>query len=418
MRSLVLLTESYPYKHSGERPFLDPELRCLMAEFDRVIIVPGRVQAGGIMIFSGVRVEEGLAKTLSQRPARSGILINAVTSRLFYQELFKKPLLLFDPAALKRLVLYIDHARRIERWIRRFIAEQKIEPQNTLFYSYWCNETATALSLIQRRYPRLKLVSRAHGYDLYEQRYQPAYIPCRAATFSSLRRLFLISDNGRKHIVDRFPWLAGSCQVSRLGVADPGFIAQRSTDGVFRVVSCSNIIPLKRLPLLIRALKELAEQRPQQKLEWHHFGDGPEQEAVQQLAATVLPENVRAVFHGRVPNHKLIKFYRTDPVDVFINISNSEGLPVSIMEALSCGIPVIAPDIGGISEIVTSANGQLLKTDPGPGEIAQALIDLIDDPQLEKKKTAGRRTWEAKLDSKVNHQTFSRALSELCGNKT
>ena len=45
------------------------------------------------------------------------------------------------------------------------------------------------------------------------------------------------------------------------------------------------------------------------------------------------------------------------PVDLFLTVSANEGIPVSIMEAQSFGIPVIATDVGGISEIVNNVNG-------------------------------------------------------------
>jgi glycosyltransferase involved in cell wall biosynthesis len=68
--------------------------------------------------------------------------------------------------------------------------------------------------------------------------------------------------------------------------------------------------------------------------------------------------------------------YRSQKVDGFILLSDSEGIPVSIMEALSYGIPVIATDTGGVSEIVTDTNGILLPSNPEIGKIASAINGL------------------------------------------
>lgn len=54
--------------------------------------------------------------------------------------------------------------------------------------------------------------------------------------------------------------------------------------------------------------------------------------------------------------------YSEHPVDVFINLSTNEGVPVSIMEAISFDIPIVATDVGGTSEIVTDETGILVSS--------------------------------------------------------
>ena len=55
---------------------------------------------------------------------------------------------------------------------------------------------------------------------------------------------------------------------------------------------------------------------------------------------------------GHLDNNEIFNMYKNNSYDYFITLSESEGLPVSIMEAISCGIPVIATAVGGITEIV------------------------------------------------------------------
>ena len=57
-------------------------------------------------------------------------------------------------------------------------------------------------------------------------------------------------------------------------------------------------------------------------------------------------------FLGHVPNAELMAFYQSHPVDLFLNSSKQEGVPVSIMEAMIRSIPTIAPDAGAIREVV------------------------------------------------------------------
>ncbi|MBL3200697.1 glycosyltransferase, partial [Klebsiella pneumoniae] len=55
---------------------------------------------------------------------------------------------------------------------------------------------------------------------------------------------------------------------------------------------------------------------------------------------------------GTVPHETIISFFAANPVHLFLNLSTMEGIPVSIMEAISFGIPVVATDVGAVSEIV------------------------------------------------------------------
>ena len=81
----------------------------------------------------------------------------------------------------------------------------------------------------------------------------------------------------------------------------------------------------------------------------------------------LFPQNAEGYLDGYVPIEQIMNYYRENPVDVIVNVSESEGgSPVSIMEALSCGIPAIATAVGGNPEIVSEQNGILLSANPSP----------------------------------------------------
>ncbi|WP_241380179.1 glycosyltransferase, partial [Escherichia coli] len=61
---------------------------------------------------------------------------------------------------------------------------------------------------------------------------------------------------------------------------------------------------------------------------------------------------------------------------VFVNLSSSEGLPVSMMEVASLGIPIIATGVGGVGEIVSSDNGHLLPAEFTDAQASDALVQL------------------------------------------
>ena len=86
------------------------------------------------------------------------------------------------------------------------------------------------------------------------------------------------------------------------------------------------------------------------------------------------------------------------PVDLFLNVSEYEGVPVSVMEAQSFGIPVIATAVGGTPEIVNEENGFLLPENPSQDEIASAIYDVVTNKEKwEKKRMLSRKNWEESL---------------------
>ncbi len=110
-----------------------------------------------------------------------------------------------------------------------------------------------------------------------------------------------------------------------------------------------------------------------------HFvivGEGPHRPIIEQRAAE-LGITSRVHLLGRREDTAAI----VAGLDVFCLTSRNEANPVSILEALACGVPAVSPDVGSVSETVLHARTGLL-TEPLSGEsTAGALIRLLDDPQ-------------------------------------
>ena len=109
-----------------------------------------------------------------------------------------------------------------------------------------------------------------------------------------------------------------------------------------------------------------------------------------------------------------MEFYRTKPVDLFVNTSSLEGLPVSIMEACSFGIPVVATDVGGTKEIVRDGkNGFLLGADFKPETLANDIerICRMTGKERNAMRTASRKIWEENFNAAGNYERFAHAIS-------
>ena len=111
---------------------------------------------------------------------------------------------------------------------------------------------------------------------------------------------------------------------------------------------------------------------------------------------------------GNVDNSEILHYYESNKIDLFINSSDSEGIPVSIMEAMSFGIPCIARDVGGNSEIVENmCNGILLGSNVNAVNLAEAINQIIQMPKCQyiDMRKAAKRTYEQKY-SINNYKLF------------
>jgi len=407
---VVLFTASFPYTRGGERNFLEPEIPYLAEAFERVVVVPERRPDPFTYAGPEVQVENGYSNYLLEHD-RVRTFSRGIFSRQVYREILAKPWLLTKPAYLKRLLFFTGQAELTRSWLVSWLGKQELRARDCLFYTYWFDQGSFGIGLTKRYVPELKLVSRIHRYDLYEELRVPPYWPCREAALGATDFLFSASEAGTDYLCKKYPELAGRMSTARLGVGDLGILTRPSSDGIYRVVSCSRIAPVKRLDLIMDGIKMAAQRRPGQKFEWRHFGKGDADSL--QAAMDYVPANMTVRILDYSSQADLFRYYRENPVDVFINVSASEGTPVSIMEAISCGIPVVATAVGGNTEIVSEQNGVLVDANPSREQIADALLAYWDEPR--QRRLGSREVWDHKYNAGRNYPAFAKRLVEIRG---
>jgi glycosyltransferase involved in cell wall biosynthesis len=408
--NLILFTAAYPFATSGEKNFLEMELPYLLRSFERVILVPERCEITRAEVLPAVEIEAGYAEYLLLH-GRADTFARGARSSLVREELAGRVGLLLRPTFLKRLLFFAGQAELTRSWLTEWMKQRNMEPGSCLIYTYWFDQGAVGAGMAKKRLPDLRSISRAHGYDVYEDRQSPPYWPCRGAALGNIDFVFPVSEAGTRHLREKYPDFAEKIETRRLGVPDPGKCTGQSSDGVYRIVSCSLIAPVKRLDLMLAGIKAAAQRRPSQRFEWVHIGSGVPGAL---LAGTkALPQNLRVNLVEYRTRAGLFRFYGDNPVDVFINVSASEGTPVAIMEAISCGIPVIATAVGGNGEIVSAENGLLISANPAPDEIADALLSHWDAPG--QRRAGSRKVWSSKYDADKNYSEFVQRLVEIRG---
>lgn len=369
---LVVFTGHYPYR--GEA-FLEDEIRVAERFFDEILIVTLEKNPNQAVYYipKNARVIPVRNKTKKY----SGVLraaCNAVFKRHAFHEIsiVKKAggkHSLRDSVksiiADERAILYLERAQN--QWLD--------DAKETVFYSYWLGPETTYMIRHRKQLNGL-LISRTHGGDCFFDR---AFHPYRVQQLSELDFVFPISESGKQdllaHYSDAVPELEKKLIVARLGITKPTdrMNPENKTDKKI-VVSCSNVIPLKRLDLLVDALSGITEHR----IHWVHFGDGSEMDAIRKLAAEKLRDNVTADFRGFTPKQEILRYYAENPVDVFVNCSDAEGIPVSVMEAMAYGIPPVARDVGGTAELVDNTCGMLLRGNVDGEMLADAITHILN----------------------------------------
>ncbi len=419
---LVLFTQFFPFSKVVEYGFLKQEMPFLSKSFDRVVIVPQNITGEKVNIgFENIEINTGLYTHLQElkfnkkhRPAFLLELIRFIN--YYFIEIILNPTLLFNFRKRRRIRSHYLESIMIYSWLKKFIVDEEINISKTIFYTYWFDKQTNALVFLKKKIPELNIVTRAHGYDLFEERHLFNYIPFRANLIKKIDLIFPCMQAGTAYLLKKYRLPVHKIKTSYLGVDDQNELNKPSQDLIFRVVSCSSIIALKRLHLIIQGLKELSAILSDKKIEWIHFGDGDLRSEIENTACNTLADNVTAIFKGQVELNQIIGHYKNYPVDVFINVSSTEGQPVTIKEAISFGIPIIATNVGGNAEIVNGQNGILLSSNPTPKEIANALKHFIqNDIGVSEMRKQSRKLFLQEYDSKKVYPEFINHLMELPG---
>ncbi len=282
--------------------------------------------------------------------------------------------------------------------------------------SYWLSGSALAAARLREKYKNVYAFSRAHSSEIDFVRNPPCVCQYKKYIYENLDNILFISqwgkDNFEKTIMPKHGLTDFSKnRVARLGV-DKKYDALNvpSSDGVFRILSCSRAVKLKRMDMIAEALSKREFKRP---ICWTHIGDGPELPAIKKLMSDSCP-NVEFNALGSMANSEVHRYLSEHPVDLFVNASVFEGLPVSIMEAAAYGIPVLATSAGATSEIVDLNNGLLVQNTISSDEFAGAIESFVncDFERLQALRHGSYETWKEKYNKKENYQMLFENLGE------
>jgi glycosyltransferase involved in cell wall biosynthesis len=398
---LIIFTEGHP---DVDTVFIAPELKIIHNSFEQIFVYPTRWEnsttdfdfPSNVIFSSGL--SDYIKSQSSFKKKKAG-----VCSWLFWSSIFKT-----RPSKYKSLLNTCGHAKILAGWISKL----QFDKYRTIFYSYWLLAPALALSNLKKSNRIQFLVSRAHGIDLYDERGDYTLNLFKPYIFQNLNKLYCVSEYGMKYLSKKFIKYSDKFAISRLGTLNRLKIPDVISD-TFEIISCSFLAPVKRIELLILGLEKFQSKYPSVQIKWTHIGGGKLFDTYYELALQKLKTGT-FYFTGTLTGSEIWSLYSTRKFACLVNVSESEGLPVSIMEAQSFCIPVIASAVGGTPEIVNDANGFLLSVNPTPDEITGAIYDVfINKEKWEKKRKFSRINWEENFNAEENYNAFAIELLSL-----
>lgn len=412
---LILLTNYYPY-YKGEE-YLEAEINYLSTNFDKIIVIP-------TMVSKNMEINRTLPKNADIVPINIDLSLIGKIKIFFKQyrniinDLNKKQIIEKD-AKNKfnlRLYCYYFEARAMEVYkelIKKLNNFDFNKYKSITIYSYWLYITARVAVELKndyfKEYIKCYTFSRAHGYDINEYVNPLNYLPQREFLLENLDNIFPVSSHGVDYLNSKYPGYEKKIEVRRLGTKK---IERKEnvSSKCFHIVSCSTVRKLKRLDKIVNALSILKENKVNFK--WYHIGNGPDFKKIKKLAERKLDKK-QFLFLGYMKNEDVLKWYQENPGTVFINTSESEGVPVSIMEAMSMGFPIIATDVGGTREIVkNNITGILLNSDCTPNEVAEAIMKIyyLDHFEYTEMSRASKELWEERCNADKLYSEFSKEI--------
>lgn len=412
MKKLIILTSSFPYQ--GGEQFIESEISYWEnTEFDKIILLPAN--CNGYMRDTPKNIN--VIRNNISKFTKFGFVLLALFSSLFYKEIIyiiknekREGFLQKIPIAL------IAVANTLLQKFR--ISKELLSDDEFYIYSYWNDVSVYASCLLKREKKVKKIFSRVHGFDIYQERRAYNYMPLKREFIKDMDKVYCLSQNAIEYYIHTYNISTDKLTIGRLGVIVPNNIDKNKyiEDKLkIRILSLSYCVPVKRIDKIIKSLEVFAHKYPSISIEWTHIGSGILFEQLYSMAMEVEKSvsNFKSYFLGGKTNSEVIKVLKEQTFDLFINTSESEGIPVSIMEAMSYGIPTIAPNIGGIADLVRTDNGFLISEQAKIEEIVDALVLFFNSEEKWKLRYNSWLWVKQNFNSVINYSKFIKELEEL-----
>lgn len=406
---ILILTSVFPFL-PGEYFFEDEMPYWEATElFEEIIIMPWSAKGDPRPVSKNIRID----KTLSEKAASKWIRYFYCAQSFLCSFTYKEILYLVKAKKLTarnmyRMLACVSGAMLTYKMLRKFCREKN----RYVVYTYWNTAQAYGAALAKKAGLIDQLISRAHGGDVYEQRHPGNYMPLKRQFAQYFDSIFALSGEAKDYMQNTYRIPSHILKIAPLGVPLPAGISSPGGSGEVNIVSVSFCRPIKRVDKIIEAIALFTERNPSLRVNWRHIGGGSLVEEMKELASFRLSShgNLTYAFLGTIPNGEVKAFYLWNSIDVFINASESEGIPVSIMEAMAAGVLPVAPNVGGMSDLVSNDFGVLMSENPPIEEIAAAIGLAAQKARRADLRAKARERIQSRFTAAKNYPEFIKLL--------
>lgn len=412
MNKIVFFTSRYPFRVVGEN-FFESELKGVADCFDEVYIV-------------NCNCKKSSNKIIKVLP--SNVKVIAVGRRNYYVDIFSGIITLpFAPFFYRELITLFKEKKPIVEGIKKIIYSgsyykaicrklPKISKQipiskddHVVFCGYWLSYISAAILKFRKYFKNndIKVVSRAHGSaDVLNLMSPNSFYPFQKYLLKNLDGILSISDKGCEYLKSLAPRPE---IISRVYIGSYGseeYIEHSRTP--FTVLSCANFFKYKRLNIVADAIRLLINEIPE--IRWVHYGDGPLRTKMQEEYSDI---KEYFEFKGGRPHEEVLDYLKSGEPSVFVSASATEGLPVSVMEAIGYSVPVVATDVNATCEaVITGKTGTLVNSDITGEELAKAILKYykMDKETYNNISKSAYKYWKEKFDCRKNSQILAEKL--------
>jgi hypothetical protein len=365
-RRLYLFTISFPYDSGQEANFIIPELPKLRQRYDEIIFVPAQLK--GSLTF---QLEQGMTIDirLGLAFARRNRIVNFFSIRFLITWIQICFQIFFSAASGKLKLCYnaLFFALRMNlshRYLRELSG-------NFDLYTFW--NTYVTAAMVQLPNFKGRCWTRVHGDDFYPER-QGGVIPFEVRTYRKLDEIVFASVVSRDFFVSRHPAIQTKLSIAYIGVVVPSnwhFKVLLPKRNPMMFVTCSGLNPIKQLSLVNIWVKMWNTENLDAQIMWHHLG----------ASTSELEKHIQTSCIGRghswMSQLDVLFWLQQNQPFAMLSLSKSEGgFPVSMQEALICGIPIIGAANGGVKEALQVSGGFYLPSEPEYADFARVIEKL------------------------------------------
>lgn len=407
MRELVLLLDEW----NNDKNFVLNELELIKSKFNVTVV------CNDSDLKNNYSYPDGVKFIFYKRNISINILfiiIRLIFDMEFWREIRRLQHFTKKISKISEIIRFYINAELFYFFLKK---ENIVNPEtDTLFYSYWYFWKCFAITKHRKYMPNINVITRTHEYDLFTVSIPSGYQPFKYSMDENLDKIIFISEHGRNYYLERYfrkeselnyKYIVDNSKylLYRLGTEDYHHMNPYNRTDLLTIVSCSSIIPRKRVEIIVDAISCIDDI----KISWVHFGDGELMDELRNRAEAKLKskENIQYELKGYTEHDKIMKYYLENSIDAFIMVAVSEGNPVSVMEAMSFGIPIISYDICNMSNIVKGC-GILIPENATYETLSKSIEEFAkeDDEVIAKYRRKSREIWEDEFRGDENSKRF------------